>query len=56
VYLGLLAAWLFVLDSKIRHGPEPVGAKAADAGGGLMSAVSGLVAHTDSLIDTREGD
>jgi cytochrome d ubiquinol oxidase subunit I len=25
VYLCLLAAWLFVLDQKIRHGPEPVG-------------------------------
>jgi cytochrome d ubiquinol oxidase subunit I len=40
VYLGLLAAWLFVLDSKIRHGPEPVSADGEMAGDGLMAAVA----------------
>jgi cytochrome d ubiquinol oxidase subunit I len=25
IYLSLLAAWLYVLDQKIRHGPDPVG-------------------------------
>jgi len=25
IYLGLLSVWLYVLDQKIRHGPEPIG-------------------------------
>jgi cytochrome d ubiquinol oxidase subunit I len=37
IYLCLLAVWLFVLDQKIRHGPEPVAL--AESEGGLDAAL-----------------
>jgi cytochrome d ubiquinol oxidase subunit I len=45
IYLGLLAVWLYVLDGKIRQGPEQVGAGTSTEGDGLLSAVSGLAAE-----------
>ena len=38
VYLCLLATWLFVLDRKIRHGPEPAGPHPPPVGEGLVGA------------------
>lgn len=40
VYLALAAVWLFVLDQKIRHGPEPPASGARPHGGGLATAVA----------------
>jgi len=40
VYLALAAVWLFVLDQKIRHGPEPPASGARPHGEGLATAVA----------------
>jgi cytochrome d ubiquinol oxidase subunit I len=40
VYLALAAVWLFVLDQKIRHGPEPAAPAAAPHTEGLAAAVA----------------
>jgi cytochrome d ubiquinol oxidase subunit I len=51
IYLALLVTWLFVLDRKIRHGPEPVDAP-RDAGD-LLRAVSGRAGHAEGLTGER---
>jgi len=51
--LALLATWLFVLDRKIRHGPEPVGAPRDETGGDLLRAVSGRAGHAEGLTGER---
>jgi cytochrome d ubiquinol oxidase subunit I len=51
LYLALLATWLFVLDRKIRHGPEPV--DAPRDGGDLLRAVSGRAGHAEGLTGER---
>ena len=55
IYLSLLAMWLYVLDSKIRHGPEPVDEGARGEGGGLMSAAASRANHSESLTGTGDG-
>jgi cytochrome d ubiquinol oxidase subunit I len=55
IYLSLLAVWLYVLDSKIRHGPDPVQDLTDGDGRGLMSAASGLAGHAVSLTGTGDG-
>jgi cytochrome d ubiquinol oxidase subunit I len=55
IYLCLLAVWLFVLDQKIRHGPEPV-STAEDGGEGLVAAAARRADHSDSLTGSGEGD
>ncbi len=51
LYLALLVTWLFVLDRKIRHGPEPVDAP-RDAGD-LLRTVSGRAGHAEGLTGER---
>ncbi len=53
IYLCLGAAWLYVLDRKIRHGPEPVNGE--HRSGGFLEAVSSRVDHSESLTGTGEG-
>jgi cytochrome bd-type quinol oxidase subunit 1 len=53
IYLALLATWLFVLDRKIRHGPEPVDAPHDEAAGDLLRAVSGRAGHAEGLTGER---
>jgi len=48
IYLGLLAVWLYVLDQKIRHGPDPVG-PASRRDDGLLAAAARRADHTESL-------
>ena len=55
IYLFLLVAWLYVLDRKIRKGPEPVGAESDDDEGGLLKAASGRIDHSASLVGDAEG-
>ena len=55
IYLCLLAVWLFVLDQKIRHGPEPV-STGEDGGEGLVAAAARRADHSDSLTGSGEGD
>jgi cytochrome d ubiquinol oxidase subunit I len=40
VYLALAAVWLFVLDQKIRHGPEPPDARRRAEDESLAAAVA----------------
>lgn len=54
IYLCLGAAWLYVLDQKIRHGPEPVDAERSEHGG-VLSAVSARVDHTLTRDSSNEG-
>jgi cytochrome d ubiquinol oxidase subunit I len=49
LYLGLLAVWLYVLDSKIRHGPEEPPLPHALPGEGALSAVVRRQDHSGSL-------
>ncbi len=46
LYLALLAVWLFVLDRKIRHGPE---SSQKRGGEGLLEAASRRAGRTESL-------
>ena len=54
IYLCLGAAWLYVLDQKIRHGPEPVDDDHG-TGGGVLSAAAARVGPTKPLSDPGEG-
>jgi cytochrome d ubiquinol oxidase subunit I len=55
IYLSLLLAWLYVLDRKIRKGPEPVESGPEEDAGGLFEAVAGRVDHRASLAEEAEG-
>jgi cytochrome d ubiquinol oxidase subunit I len=55
VYLFLLVAWLYVLDRKIRKGPEPVDAASPDDDGGLLEAAAGRIDHSGSMVEGAEG-
>ncbi|HUI05664.1 MAG TPA: cytochrome ubiquinol oxidase subunit I [Verrucomicrobiae bacterium] len=56
IYALLFAVWLFVLDSKIRQGPEETGTVPAAMGPGAIASVAGLRAGTGgaSLTETEE--
>jgi cytochrome d ubiquinol oxidase subunit I len=55
IYLFLLLAWLYVLDRKIRKGPEPVDTGPEGDAGGLLEAAAGRVDHRASLVEEAEG-
>ena len=48
IYLSLLAAWLFVLDLKIRHGPEPAAARPPPDERGVLDAAARRSAWTSA--------
>jgi cytochrome d ubiquinol oxidase subunit I len=55
MYTLLFVLWVFVLNHKIQHGPEPIGAEpettsAAD----YLGAASRRVAHEDSLTEPKD--
>lgn len=57
IYLFLLAVWLYVMNEKIKHGPEEH-ALAAEGGtkGGLLDTISTLADHAGpSMTDARYG-
>jgi cytochrome d ubiquinol oxidase subunit I len=53
IYLCLFAVWLFVLDQKIRHGPESPTRE--DSGGpeGVLTAAAMRTRHDDSMTGTE---
>ncbi|MFN8177637.1 MAG: cytochrome ubiquinol oxidase subunit I [bacterium] len=53
IYLLLGALWIFVLDRKIREGPEPAGASPGH--GHLADVAISLTGHTESLTGPRKG-
>ncbi len=48
IYASLLAVWLFILDRKIRHGPEPPPGVTGSEDG-LLDAASRRASHSESL-------
>jgi cytochrome d ubiquinol oxidase subunit I len=55
IYLFLLVAWLYVLDGKIRKGPESVDGATRDGEGGLLEAASGRIDHSAPAVGDAEG-
>jgi cytochrome d ubiquinol oxidase subunit I len=49
IYLALGAVWLFVLDQKIRHGPEPPKTRREDGLEGVLDAAAQRPARADSM-------
>jgi len=49
IYLALLAVWLYVLDSKIRHGPEPLEPPRGTGRTDALAAAARLQDHSGSL-------
>jgi cytochrome d ubiquinol oxidase subunit I len=49
IYLALLAVWLYVLDFKIRHGPEPLEPPGGAGRTDVLAAAARLQDHSGSL-------
>jgi cytochrome bd ubiquinol oxidase subunit I len=49
IYLGLLAVWLFILDQKIREGPETSEAHTEGTREGIVATATRLTRHSDSM-------
>jgi cytochrome d ubiquinol oxidase subunit I len=56
IYLLLGAVWLFVLDRKIRHGPEPAPAPGDQPSEDLLDAAATRSARAGSMTGTPGGD
>jgi cytochrome d ubiquinol oxidase subunit I len=54
VYLLLLAVWIFVLNEKIQHGPEPITESSPGTIQGIVEAAAGRVGHNESLSETKD--
>jgi cytochrome d ubiquinol oxidase subunit I len=54
IYASLLAVWLYVLDSKIRHGPEPVEPLPEGDRGSVLAAAARRQQHSDSLTGSED--
>jgi len=54
IYLLLGALWVFVLNNKIQHGPEPPPGEQRDGSQGLLDAASALAGGSRSLTRTEE--
>lgn len=52
IYLLLFGVWLFVLDHKIRHGPDEHAAR-PDEHGGWVQAATALPGHAHSLTEAK---
>ena len=55
IYAMLFAVWVFVLDRKIRHGPEEVERREASPHG-LLDAVAARPVHAGSMTDAHATD
>jgi len=56
VYIALGAVWLFVLDRKIRHGPDPVDQVTGDDRDGVLEAASRRASHAGRLTGDNAGE
>jgi cytochrome d ubiquinol oxidase subunit I len=54
IYLLLGVLWVFVLNNKIQHGPDPPPGELPDGGQGLLDAASALAGGSRSLTHTEE--
>ncbi len=53
IYLLLFFVWIYVLDEKIRHGPEETSMPERTTAGGLVEAAASLAGHKGSLTEAR---
>ena len=54
IYLLLLAIWLFVLNHKIQHGPDPVALPEITTGDALLAAAAGRIDHEASMTEAKD--
>lgn len=54
VYTLLFVLWIYLLDSKIRTGPEPVHMPAHTTGRGIIDAASARTVHHESMTENKE--
>jgi cytochrome d ubiquinol oxidase subunit I len=54
IYALLFAIWIYLLNSKIQHGPEPAGLPHATPPGGLAAATAARAGHTESMTEAKE--
>ncbi|MBN2445555.1 MAG: cytochrome ubiquinol oxidase subunit I [Phycisphaerae bacterium] len=55
VYVVLLILWLFLLDRKIKHGPEPEAGGPEPPHGDMRDAAAAMASHRGTLTGDREG-
>jgi cytochrome d ubiquinol oxidase subunit I len=55
VYLMLLGVWVFVLNDKIQHGPEPIDRDTGQRLPGLLGAAAARAGHAESLTEAAGG-
>lgn len=57
IYSLLFAVWVFVLNDKIKHGPEPVGEMPARSHGrDVLDAAARLTAHGGSMTSAKDAE
>jgi cytochrome d ubiquinol oxidase subunit I len=56
IYVALGAVWLFVLDRKIKQGPEPPGERRAPPGDDLLEAAGSRALHDRRMTDDGNGE
>jgi len=56
IYALLFAVWIYVLDSKIRHGPDEPEPTAAPPGGGFFETAAEMTGGQRSLTETSESE
>ena len=54
VYLLLLGIWLFVLNHKIQHGPDPVVLPERTTAEGFLAAAAGRLDHEASMTEAKD--
>ncbi len=55
IYVGLGAVWLFVLDRKIRQGPEPAHPPGDEGARGFIDTARRYAEHSESMTGAQEG-
>jgi cytochrome d ubiquinol oxidase subunit I len=54
IYALLFVVWLYVLNDKIQHGPQPVHAAAQTTTAGLLEATEGRTLHRESMSEAKD--
>ena len=55
IYVVLLALWVFLLDRKIRHGPDPDAEPDRPKPGDVLNAAGAVASRSGALTGDREG-
>jgi cytochrome d ubiquinol oxidase subunit I len=54
IYALLFVVWLYVLNDKIQHGPQPVHAAAHTTAAGVLEATEGRTLHRESMSEAKD--